>query len=60
MLLWQVKAWWPNGYGQPVLYDTVVVFSDSHGEVDHHNMRIGFRTVELVQDSVSAHHPGQL
>ena len=56
-----MKAWWPNGYGQPVLYDGVVVFSDSqHSEVDCHNFRIGFRTVELVQQSVSARQPGQL
>jgi len=54
-----VKAWWPNGYGQPVLYDAAVIFSDARGEVDCHNVKIGFRTVELVQQSVSARHYGQ-
>jgi len=53
-----VKAWWPNGYGQPVLYDAAVIFSDSLGEVDHHTFKIGFRTVQLVQQSVSAYQPG--
>lgn len=55
-----MKAWWPHGYGQPVLYDAEVIFSDAQGKVDCHNVKIGFRTVELVQESVSAHLPGQL
>jgi len=49
-----VKAWWPNGYGQPVLYDATIIFSDSRGEVDRHSIKIGFRTVHLVQQPVSA------
>ena len=51
-----MKAWWPNGYGRPVLYDAMVIFSDSQGEVDSHSIKIGFRTVELVQQPVSATH----
>ena len=52
----QVKMWWPNGYGQPVLYDAAVIFSDSRGEMDRHSIKIGFRTVELVQQPVSTNH----
>jgi len=54
----QVKPWWPNGYGSPVLYDTEVIFSNSLGELDCRDIKIGFRTVDLVQESVSDYQPG--
>jgi len=54
----QVKPWWPNGYGSPVLYDTEVIFSNSLGELDRRDIKIGFRTVDLVQESVSDYQPG--
>jgi len=55
-----VKAWWPTGYGTPVLYDAAVIFTDFCGDsiIDEYKFQIGFRTVQLVQQSVSATQPG--
>ena len=49
-----VSAWWPNGYGNQTLYNVTVVYTDGMGTMDTNNIRIGFRTVELIQDYVSA------
>ena len=49
-----VKRWWPNGYGNQTLYDLYFVFTTADGEVTSQRRRIGFRTIELVQDPVSA------
>ncbi|KAK7109882.1 beta-mannosidase-like [Littorina saxatilis] len=49
-----VKRWWPNGYGNQTLYDVIFVFTTSDGEMTSQTKRIGFRTVELVQDPVSS------
>jgi beta-mannosidase len=44
------KRWWPNGYGEQMLYSLSVVFVGVKGEVDTHTERIGFRTVELMRE----------
>lgn len=45
--------WWPNGQGEPVLYNSQVELVDNQGIVkDKRKSRIGFRTVRLVM------HPG--
>lgn len=49
-----IKEWWPNGYGNQTLYDLFVFFTDSAGTMNNKKIRIGFRTVEIVQDYVSA------
>lgn len=49
-----IKEWWPNGYGNQTLYDLFVFFTDSFGVMNNKKIRIGFRTVEIVQDYVSA------
>ncbi|XP_070207159.1 beta-mannosidase-like isoform X2 [Littorina saxatilis] len=49
-----VKQWWPNGYGKQTLYNVYFVFTAANGEVTSQRRRIGFRTIELVQDPVSA------
>lgn len=49
-----VQRWWPNGYGSQKLYSLYVIFTSSNGEVTSRTKRVGFRTVELVQDPVSA------
>ena len=50
----KIEEWWPNGYGKQVLYDLYVFFEASDGEMSTKKIRMGFRTVELVQDYVSA------
>ncbi|XP_074036619.1 beta-mannosidase [Leptinotarsa decemlineata] len=50
-----VNTWWPNGYGAHDLYNLNVVFSNEvSSEHDIKNVRVGFRTVELVQDSLDS------
>ncbi|KAK9891852.1 hypothetical protein WA026_016651, partial [Henosepilachna vigintioctopunctata] len=46
-----VKRWWPNGYGEQPLYDITVTFY-SENELDTFSHRIGYRTIELVQEEV--------
>ena len=43
----------PNEYGDQVLYDLMVTLTTSRSDNDHKKMRIGFRTVELVQEPIS-------
>ena len=45
----QVELWWPNGHGNQKLYDLKVVLR-SETDTDLQSRRVGFRTVELVQE----------
>ena len=46
--------WWPNGYGKQTLYPLEVTYQSSNtAETSSKEIRIGFRTVELIQDLVS-------
>lgn len=48
-----VELWWPNGYGQQKLYKLHVVFtSNKDQEQSSKSVRIGFKTIELMQDEV--------
>lgn len=57
-----MEAWWPNGYGKQALYTLRVRWDDAqNNEVkkrgnkilhSEKTVRIGFRTVELVQDKM--------
>lgn len=47
----KIEKWWPNGYGAQKLYLLDVSVS-VNGEEFSKQMKIGFRTVELVQDVV--------
>ncbi|XP_076456122.1 LOW QUALITY PROTEIN: beta-mannosidase-like [Babylonia areolata] len=49
-----VKRWWPNGYGSQTLYTLYIIFTSGSGEVTSQTKRVGFRTIELVQDPVSS------
>ncbi|KAK2580314.1 hypothetical protein KPH14_012551 [Odynerus spinipes] len=44
-----VDRWWPNGYGKQNLYTLKVTITTVTKKIDKH-IRIGFRTVELVQE----------
>ncbi|KAK5647300.1 hypothetical protein RI129_002192 [Pyrocoelia pectoralis] len=48
-----VNLWWPNGYGNPSLSTLIVTFtSTEHQERSERVLKIGFRTVELVQNEI--------
>ncbi|XP_067931655.1 beta-mannosidase-like [Watersipora subatra] len=46
-----VKLWWPNGYGAQPLYNLSI--SLSRDEPIWIRKRVGFRTIELVQEPIS-------
>ncbi|CAG4957469.1 unnamed protein product [Colias eurytheme] len=47
-----VSLWWPNGFGEQPLYDLNIFFSNDaeNGEMSHKLLKIGFRTIELVEN----------
>lgn len=45
-----MKLWQPNGRGEADLYDFEVKLSKDQKNIDGKNIRIGLRTVELVQE----------
>ena len=47
------KRWWPNGWGEPHLYEIPVTLSVDGNEVDQESVKIGLRTVELIQEEDS-------
>ena len=44
------EAWWPVGHGEQPLYDLTVELLDGDRVVDVATRRIGFRTVEIVEE----------
>ncbi|KAJ8985912.1 hypothetical protein NQ317_010669 [Molorchus minor] len=49
-----VNTWWPNGYGGHDLYDLTTTFSTTgESETSTKTNRVGFRTIELVQDTIT-------
>ncbi|WP_420577489.1 glycosyl hydrolase 2 galactose-binding domain-containing protein [Ekhidna sp.] len=47
------KRWWPNGWGNPHLYDISVIMKKGGQVIDEDMVRTGLRTVELVQEQDS-------
>lgn len=64
------QLWWPRGYGEPYLYSIDItrrcIYADKHGSAERNlsatignepqtlHKKIGIRTVELVQEPISA------
>ncbi|CAK1550482.1 unnamed protein product [Leptosia nina] len=49
-----ISLWWPNGYGEQPLYDLEVgLMNEGESHVSRKQVRIGFRTIELVEDDAS-------
>jgi beta-mannosidase len=44
------ELWWPNGWGEPALYTIVATLKTSRADIHSRRIRIGLRTVELVQE----------
>ncbi|XP_071481177.1 beta-mannosidase-like [Diadema antillarum] len=50
----QAETWWPHGYGSQPLYPmTVSLKTTKSSEVSQRNLRVGFRTVQLVQEKIA-------
>ena len=45
----QPKLWWPNGIGDPYLYNVEVSVSDKYS-IDIKSLKLGLRTIELVRE----------
>ncbi|KAG6917171.1 hypothetical protein DXG01_003607 [Tephrocybe rancida] len=49
----EIKLWWPVGYGEQTLYDVDVILTGANKDVlDKQAKRIGFRSVELIQEEL--------
>lgn len=44
------ELWWPNGLGEQPLYEVEVVLSEQGRELDRHDLRIGLRTLTVLQE----------
>ena len=44
------RLWWPNGTGEPYLYDFALELSDKEQVRDRYACRFGIREVELIQE----------
>jgi beta-mannosidase len=47
------QLWWPNGYGEPHLYNFPVYIKENAVVIDSHSQVWGFRTVDLIQEEDS-------
>jgi len=48
----QARLWWPNGHGQPALYEVEIVFRQESGGEDRSALRIGLRKIEVITEPV--------
>ncbi|CAG9853943.1 unnamed protein product [Phyllotreta striolata] len=49
-----VETWWPNGYGKQTLYKLQATFTNNQGETNSKTVRVGFRSIELVQEQLGS------
>uniref|UniRef100_A0A8C4QQX0 Mannosidase, beta A, lysosomal n=1 Tax=Eptatretus burgeri TaxID=7764 RepID=A0A8C4QQX0_EPTBU len=51
-VVYTVELWWPQGEGDRPGYDVTVIFKLDQGSIIQRNVKVYFRTVELVQQTV--------
>lgn len=44
------KLWWPNGLGEPHLYQVEFVLEKDGLQIDRYDLKMGIRTLKLVQE----------
>lgn len=44
------RLWWPNGLGDPYLYDLVLEVSKENSVLDEQSVTTGLRSIELIQE----------
>lgn len=49
----EIELWWPNGYGNQKLYPLEVKFSNDGTDRSTKRLKIGFRSIQLVQEPVN-------
>lgn len=42
------RLWWPNGHGEPYLYDMEVAMTDASGNAEKLKKKIGIRSITLI------------
>ncbi|XP_039757663.1 beta-mannosidase isoform X2 [Pararge aegeria] len=50
-----ITEWWPNGYGDQRLYNLLVFLrtNEKNKEISYKHAKIGFRTIELVEEDAA-------
>ena len=48
----KIKLWWPSGYGEQTLYELSISVTLASNNINLKPKRIGFRSVELIEDPV--------
>jgi len=49
----QPRLWWPNGFGQPFLYDYRIRLLDGQRVLHEKQGRLGIRKIELIEEAVA-------
>lgn len=52
---YKIALWWPNGYGAQQLYEFKLTIEQPGSGSVNKTKRIGFRSVQLIQDPVDSH-----
>lgn len=55
----QIDPWMPNGYGNQILYRLSVDYWETDRTAFSGEIKIGFRTVELIEDALETRGDGR-